>query len=69
MYLYTFVFHSQYMTAIKQIASDLDAETVKRTYLNSFWQCATVFKLSPSQPVLKNVYLYELDINNPEYEG
>lgn len=63
MYLYTFVFSSYYRVEVKQIASRLDSETVKRTYFNSMWDCVSSFKLDQSVKISENNYLYELEIN------
>jgi len=71
MYIYTFYRMSQWSTEIKQIASDLPAEEVKKTYLDNNWELATEFKLDKefSKSISKNNYLWELEIENPNYEG
>lgn len=63
MYLYTFVFSAYYRLEVKQIASRLDADTVKRTYFNSAWDCVSTFKLDSETPIIEHVYLYELEVN------
>ena len=62
MNLYTFVFRAYYEVRIKQIASHLSAEEVKRTYFNSLWTLASVFPLDDNIPTKENVYLWEFDI-------
>ena len=62
MNLYTFIFHSYYEVSIKQIASRLDAETVKKTYLNNQYRLASVYPLDDKIPQKENVYLWEFEI-------
>lgn len=71
MWLYTFKCSTQWKDEIKQIASRLSMEEVKRTYFDSFWECVTRFKLDEefSKKISENNYLWEFEIPNPSYEG